>query len=59
MSLFDNDLRALMAALDKSCARIEFAPDGTVQTANANFLDLMGYTLAEVKGRHHTLFVSG
>ncbi len=57
MPLFDADLRALLAALDRSRARIEFAPDGTVQTANANFLNLMGYTLGEVKGRHHTLFV--
>ncbi len=57
MPLFDTDLRALMAAIDKSRARIEFTPDGTVKTANANFLALMGYTLAEVEGRHHTLFV--
>ncbi len=57
MPLFDADLRALMAALDKSRARIEFGPDGTVRTANANFLTLMGYTLSEVEGRHHTLFV--
>ena len=46
-----------MAALDRSRARIEFTPDGTVKTANANFLNLMGYALAEVEGRHHTLFV--
>ncbi|WP_267427380.1 PAS domain-containing protein [Methylobacterium sp. GC_Met_2] len=46
-----------MAAIDRSHARIEFAPDGTVLTANTLFLDLMGYTLAEVKGQHHTLFV--
>ncbi len=47
-----------MAALDRSRARIEFAPDGTIRTANANFLVLMGYSLAEVEGRHHTLFVA-
>ena len=57
MPLFYADLRALMAALDRSRARIEFTPDGTVKTANANFLNLMGYALAEVEGRHHTLFV--
>ena len=57
MPLFDADLRSLMAAIDKSRARIEFAPDGTVLAANALFLDLTGYTLAEVKGQHHTLFV--
>jgi methyl-accepting chemotaxis protein len=47
-----------MAAIDRSRARVEFAPDGTVLAANALFLDLMGYTFAELKGRHHTLFVS-
>jgi methyl-accepting chemotaxis protein len=47
-----------MAALDRSRARIEFAPDGTVLTANPIFLALLGYGLAEVKGRHHGLFVS-
>ena len=57
MRLFQTDLRALAAALDRSRARIEFTPDGTITTANANFLALMGYTLAEVAGRHHTLFV--
>ncbi|TXN40129.1 PAS domain-containing protein [Methylobacterium sp. WL30] len=47
-----------MAAIDRSRARIEFAPDGTVLAANVLFLDLTGYALAEVKGQHHTLFVS-
>ncbi|WP_091722394.1 methyl-accepting chemotaxis protein [Methylobacterium phyllostachyos] len=47
-----------MTAIDRSRARIEFAPDGTVLAANTLFLNLMGYTLAEVKGQHHTLFVS-
>ncbi|MQA33338.1 PAS domain S-box protein [Modestobacter roseus] len=44
-------------ALDRSQAVIEFALDGTVLTANSNFLDAMGYTLAEVRGKHHRLFV--
>lgn len=57
MPLFDAELRALMAAIDKSRARIEFLPDGTVVTANSLFLILMGYNLAEVKGQHHTVFV--
>jgi methyl-accepting chemotaxis protein len=55
---FNADLRALMAAIDRSRARIEFTPDGTVLTANGLFLDLMGYTLAEVKGQPHARFVS-
>ena len=46
-----------LAALDRSQAMIEFAPDGTILTANANFLDAMGYALEEVRGRHHAMFV--
>ncbi|WP_252181223.1 PAS domain-containing methyl-accepting chemotaxis protein [Azospirillum sp. B4] len=42
----------------KSQAVIEFALDGTILTANDNFLKTMGYTLAEVKGRHHSLFMA-
>ena len=48
---------AILSALDRSQAVIEFQPDGTIITANANFLGAMGYTLAEVKGRHHSMFV--
>ena len=58
MALFDTDLRALMAAIDRSRARIEFTPDGTVLTANGLFLDLMGYSLSEVTGQPHGRFVS-
>lgn len=58
MPLFDADLRALMSAIDRSRARIEFTPDGTVLTANSLFLDLMGYTLAELKGQSHARFVA-
>jgi len=36
---------------------IEFRPDGTIVGANRVFLDLMGYSLQEVVGRHHALFV--
>lgn len=43
-------------ALDKSNAVIEFNLDGTIITANANFLGAMGYTLDEIKGKHHRMF---
>lgn len=36
---------------------IELALDGTILDANRNFLDLLGYTLNEVKGKHHSMFV--
>jgi methyl-accepting chemotaxis protein len=54
---FGGDQAALLAALNKSQAIIEFKLDGTVITANENFLKALGYTLGEIKGRHHSLFV--
>jgi methyl-accepting chemotaxis protein len=46
-----------IAAIDKAMAVIEFELDGTIRTANANFLAALGYRLDEVKGRHHSIFV--
>jgi methyl-accepting chemotaxis protein len=46
-----------ITAISKAQAVIEFALDGTVQTANENFLRTLGYALDEIKGRHHSLFV--
>ncbi|WP_431206024.1 methyl-accepting chemotaxis protein [Bradyrhizobium betae] len=46
-----------LAAIDKAQAVIEFNMDGTIITANANFLGALGYSLAEVKGQHHSMFV--
>ncbi|MFC7052039.1 PAS domain S-box protein [Hansschlegelia quercus] len=51
------DAEGQIAAIDKSLAVIQFALDGTILDANANFLSAAGYTLAEVKGRHHSMFV--
>jgi methyl-accepting chemotaxis protein len=51
------ELAATVAAIGKSQAVIEFQMDGTILTANDNFLNAMGYTLDEVKGRHHSMFV--
>lgn len=48
---------AVVDAIDKSQAMIEFETDGTIVSANKNFLDAMGYSLAEVKGKHHRIFV--
>ncbi|WP_221029612.1 methyl-accepting chemotaxis protein [Actomonas aquatica] len=45
-----------IAAIDRSQAVIEFRTNGEVLTANRNFLDLMGYTLDEVRGQHHRIF---
>jgi len=48
---------AQLAAIERSQAVIEFMLDGTVVTANANFLAALGYALDEIKGRHHSMFV--
>ncbi|WP_041208957.1 methyl-accepting chemotaxis protein [Aeromonas jandaei] len=48
--------QAVVKALDRSLAVIEFTPTGEVLTANANFLNTMGYTLAQVQGKHHRIF---
>ncbi|MDE2515435.1 MAG: PAS domain S-box protein [Rhodospirillales bacterium] len=46
-----------IAAIDRSQAVIEFALDGTILAANANFLTVMGYQAGEIIGRHHRIFV--
>ncbi|TWT39152.1 methyl-accepting chemotaxis protein [Blastopirellula retiformator] len=51
-------LKAEVAAINKSQAVIEFELDGTIITANDNFLDAVGYSLGEIQGKHHQMFVS-
>jgi len=51
------DLKGLVAAINKVQAVIEFKLDGTILTANDNFLKTLGYTLEEIKGKHHSMFV--
>ncbi|SMF86315.1 PAS domain-containing protein, partial [Tistlia consotensis] len=51
------ELEAMLSAIGKSQAVIEFGLDGKVITANENFLKTLGYELAEIKGRHHSIFV--
>jgi len=48
---------ARLRALQKSLAIIEFRMDGTILSANNNFLKTMGYRLDEVAGQHHRMFV--
>ena len=50
------DLQGKVAAIDRSQAVIEFDMDGTILTANDNFLQTLGYDLAEVQGKHHRMF---
>jgi methyl-accepting chemotaxis protein len=51
------ELRGQLAAINKAQAVIEFNLDGTVITANENFLKVLGYRLEEIQGQHHSLFV--
>jgi methyl-accepting chemotaxis protein len=51
------DAQAQVAAINRSQAVIEFAMDGTILTANQNFLSALGYRLEEIKGKHHSMFV--
>ncbi|MEQ8763292.1 MAG: methyl-accepting chemotaxis protein [Planctomycetota bacterium] len=50
------NLRGQIAAISKSQAVIEFQLDGTIITANDNFLAAVGYTLEEIQGKHHRIF---
>ncbi|AMN41412.1 methyl-accepting chemotaxis protein [Rhodoplanes sp. Z2-YC6860] len=45
-------------AIGKSQAVIEFDLNGTILTANDNFLKTLGYSLDEIKGQHHRIFVT-
>lgn len=52
----EQEQQAVMEALGRSLAVIEFTPDGHILTANDNFLAAMGYELAEIQGQHHRMF---
>jgi methyl-accepting chemotaxis protein len=51
------DFAGQVDAMSKSQAVISFDMDGTIRNANDAFLDAMGYSLSEVKGQHHSIFV--
>ena len=48
-----------LAAISKAQGVIEFELDGTIRTANENFLSITGYKLEELRGRHHSMLVDG
>ena len=59
LALAEHELAALQGraqAIERSQAVVEFDLDGHVLDANANFLRLMNYSLAEIKGQHHRIF---
>ena len=51
------DYAGQVAAANRSQAVIEFRLDGTVVNANENFLKTLGYSLGEIQGKHHSMFV--
>jgi methyl-accepting chemotaxis protein len=55
--LLNADYRGKVAAIDRAQAVIEFDLRGRILTANQNFLDAVGYTLPEIRGKHHRIFV--
>ncbi|KQZ62176.1 chemotaxis protein [Rhizobium sp. Root149] len=56
-SLGGADAKAVLEAVSRSQAIIEFKLDGTILTANENFLKTLDYSLAEIVGQHHRMFV--
>lgn len=51
-----SNLKSMVEAISRSQAVIEFNLDGTIITANDNFLSVLGYSLADIKGKHHQMF---
>ena len=51
------DYTSQLLAISKSQAVIEFNMDGTIREANANFLSALGYSIEEIRGQHHRMFV--
>ena len=51
------DFAGQISAIGKSQAVIEFNLDGTIASANDNFLQTLGYSLVEIQGKHHSMFV--
>jgi methyl-accepting chemotaxis protein len=56
--LVNTDRAERISAIDRSQAVIEFDEQGNILSANQNFLTAVGYELSEIKGRHHSMFVS-
>ncbi len=56
--LQDADFAGQIAAIDRAQAVIQFDLDGVILDANANFLEALGYTIDEIRNRHHSMFVA-
>ncbi|WP_447591443.1 PAS domain S-box protein [Aquipseudomonas campi] len=54
--LRNSEFEGTVKAISRALAVVEFDMDGTIRTANQNWLDLVGYSLGELEGRHHSMF---
>jgi len=52
-----DELKSQMSAINAAFAFIEFEPDGTIIDANKLFCKAVGYSLKDIKGQHHRMFV--
>jgi PAS domain S-box-containing protein len=52
------EIRNRMNAINQSNAVIEFDLTGTIMYANKNFCDVMGYSIEEITGKHHRIFLT-
>ncbi len=57
LSFLTSDSNAILAAMNKSQAIIEFSLEGKILRANENFCRALGYDLKEIVGQHHCMFV--
>lgn len=48
---------SFLSVVDRTQSTIQFDPQGNILTANKNFLDALGYSLDDVEGQHHSMFV--
>ncbi len=49
-------IKAQVDAINKAQAVVEFDMSGTILSANQNFLNAMGYSMEEIRGKHHSMF---
>ena len=54
----NDDAGIIAGMVDRTQATIQFQPDGTILKANENFLAALGYSLEEIQGKHHSMFVA-
>ena len=57
ISEYKNTLQNQSEALSRSNLIIEFDLEGNILTANDNFLELFGYSLNEIRGKHHSILL--